>query len=96
MNSKSRQLARLSGLVATIVGMVFFTAAQATAMRPDPQPDGPVGVPAGSGTPSVLPGTESSISSLEWVLFAVAVIAALLVGAALTHLAERRRFQLAA
>lgn len=96
MNSTSRHLTRLSGLVATILGMVFFTASQAAAMRPDPQPSGPGTVPEGSGTQSVLRVTENSISVLQWVLFAVAVIAALLIGAALAHLAQRRRIQLAA
>ena len=95
MNSKSRHLARLSGLVATILGMVFFTASQAMAMRPDPGPVGANGVPEGSGAQSVLRVTDSSISVLQWVLFAVVVIAALLIGAALTNLAQRRRTQLA-
>lgn len=95
MNSTFRHLTRLSGLVATVVGMVFVTASQAAAMRPDPEPSGPASVPAGSGTQSVLRITENSISFLEWVLFAVAVIAALLIGAALAHLAQRRRVQLA-
>jgi hypothetical protein len=95
MNSKSRHLTRLSGLVATIVGMVFFTASQAAAVRPDPGPTGSNGVSEGSGTHSVLRVTENSISVLQWVLFAVVVIAALLIGAALTHLAQRRRIQLA-
>lgn len=96
MNRKSRHLTRLSGLVATILGMVFFTASQAAAMRPDPQPSGPSTVSDGSSTQSVLRVTENSISVLQWVLFAVAVIAALLVGAALAHLAQQRRIQLAA
>jgi hypothetical protein len=95
MNSKSRHLTRLSELVAAIVGMVFFTASQAAAMRPDPGPTGSNSVPEGSGTQSVLRVTENSVSVLQWVLFAVAVIAALLIGAALTHLAQRRRMQLA-
>lgn len=95
MNSKSRHLARLSRLVAAIVGMVFFTASQATAMRPDPEPVGPTSASGGSGTQSVLRVTENSVSVLQWVLFAVVVIAALLIGAALTHLAQRRRIQLA-
>ena len=95
MNSTSRHVTRLSGLVASIVGMVFFTASQAAAMRPDPEPSGPTTVPGGSGTPSVLRVTENSISVVQWVLFTVAVVAALLIGAALTHLAQRRRIQLA-
>jgi len=95
MNSKSRHLTRLTGLVATIVGTVFFTASQAAAMRPDPGPAGSNSASEGSGTRSVLRVTENSVSVLQWVLFAVAVIAALLIGAALTHVAQRRRIQLA-
>jgi hypothetical protein len=97
MNSKSRHLTRLSGLTATIVGMVFLTvsASQAAAMRPDPGPGGSNSVSEGSGTQSVLRVTENSVSVLQWVLFVVVVIAAFLIGAALTHLAQRRRIHLA-
>jgi hypothetical protein len=95
MNSTSRHLTRLSGLVATIIGMIFFTASQAAAMRPDPGPAGSNSVSESPGTQSVLRVTENSVSVLQWVLFAVVVIAALLIGAALTHLAQRRRTQLA-
>lgn len=95
MNSTSRHLTRLSGLVAAIVGMVFFTASQATAMRPDPGPADSTNVSGGFGTQSVLRVTENSVSAVQWALFAVVVIAALLIGAALTRLAQRRRLPLA-
>jgi hypothetical protein len=95
MNRKSRYLTRLSGLIATIVGMVYFTASQASAMRPDPGFGSAGGVPEGTGQQSVIRITDSSVSVLQWVLFAVVVIAALLVGAALTSLAQRSRTQLA-
>jgi hypothetical protein len=95
MNNKSRHLTRLSGIVATIVGMVLFTASQAAAMRPDPGTPGSTCVSEGSGTQSVLRVSENAVSVLQWVLFAVVVIAALLIGAALTHLSQRRRIRLA-
>ncbi len=95
MNIKSRHLTRLTGLIATIVGMVIFTAGQAAAQRPDPGGAGTNGVPGGSDTQSVLLVTDSSVSVLQWVLSAVVVIAALIIGAALMHLAQRRHIQLA-
>jgi hypothetical protein len=95
MDSKSRHLTRLTAVVATLVGTVFLTAGQALAMRPDPGPTPSSGASDGSGTQTVLRVTDSSVSIGQWVLFAVVVAAALLIGAALTHLAQRRRTQLA-
>lgn len=95
MNHTRRHLTTLSTLAATILGLVLVTAGQAAAMRPEPGPTGPVGAGQTSGAPSALPVTDSSISALQWVLFVAVVLGALLVGAALTHLAQRRRIQLA-
>jgi hypothetical protein len=96
MNSTSRHLTRISGLVATIVGTMVFTASQAAAMRPAPDPGpGTARATAGTGSQSVLRVTDSSISGVQWVLFAVLVVAAIAIGAALTHLAQRRRTRLA-
>jgi ABC-type cobalamin transport system permease subunit len=95
MNHLTRHLTRLAGLAATILGLVLVTSGHAAAMQPEPGPAGPDSVGQGSGTPSALGVTDSSISVLQWVLFAAVVIGALMIGAALTHLAQRRRVQLA-
>ena len=95
MNHTTRHLTRLAGLAATILGLVFLTAGQAAAMRPEPGPADPNGVYEGSATQSVLRVTESSVSVLQWVLFAVVVISSLLIGAALTHIVQRRHAQVA-
>jgi len=86
-------LARLVGLATSIVGLVVFTASRAAAMQPDPGPGNAGTVHDGSGTPSVLRVSDNSVSVLQWVLFVAVVIGALVLGAALTHLAQRRRLQ---
>lgn len=93
MNRTTRYLTRLTGLAATILGLVLVTAAQASAMRPDPGPGGPASRYQGSDTPSVLRVTDSSVSAQQWVLIAAAVIGALLIGAALMRLAQRHHAQ---
>jgi hypothetical protein len=95
MNRTRRQLARLTALAATILGLVLVTAAQASAMRPEPGPTGPGSVSQPPGTPSVLHVSENSVSVLQWVLFAAAVIGALLIGAAMMQVSQRRRARLA-
>ena len=95
MNSKSRHLTRLFGLVTTILGTLVFTASRAAAVLPGPAPAAPKGGPEGSGTQPVLRISENSVSVLQWVIFTLVVVAALLIGAALTNLAQRRRTQMA-
>jgi hypothetical protein len=95
MNRTSHPFTRLAALATVALMIVLVTAGQASAMRPDPAPADP-GV--GSQAParaSVLVVTDSSISVLQWVLFAAAVIGGLLLGAALMHLSQRHRAQLA-
>lgn len=93
MNRTTRPFTRLAALATIVVGLVLVTAGQAMALRPDPSPADPGGLSDGPTRASVLLVTDSSISALQWSLFVAAVIGALLLGAALTHLAQRRRRQ---
>lgn len=95
MNRTTRHLTRLTGLAFAMVALVLATAGQASAMRPEPTPAGPDSGPHGLVTSSVLRVTDSSVSALQWALFAAAVVAAFAIGAALMHLAQRRHVQFA-
>lgn len=95
MNRTSRQFTRLAVFAATILGLVLATAAQSSAMRPDPGPTGPDSGIQAAGASPVIHITESSVSAVLWVLFAVAVIGALLLGAAMMQVVQRRRARLA-
>jgi hypothetical protein len=95
MNRKSHPFTRLTALATIALALVLVTAGQAAAMRPDPAPADPGVGYKGPSRASVLVVTNSSVSVLQWVLFAVAVIGGLLVGAALMHLSQRHRAQLA-
>jgi hypothetical protein len=44
-----------------------------------------------STTTPVQPVTDNSVGALQWVLFVAAVLGAFAIGAALMHLAQRRR-----
>lgn len=95
MNRTTRHLTRIVGLAVTMLALVVVTAGQASAMRPEPVPADPDSGYRGAGTQSVLRVTDSSVSALQWVLLAAVVVAALAIGAALMHLAQRRRTQFA-
>jgi ABC-type cobalamin transport system permease subunit len=95
MNHTTRPFTRLAALATIVVALVLVTAGQAAAMRPDPAPADPGSVYDGPSRASVLLVTDSSVSVLQWVLFVAAVVGALLVGAGLTHVAHRRRAQVA-
>jgi hypothetical protein len=94
MNRTTRLFTLVAALPTTVMALVLLTAGQAVAIRPKPGPHGGEGIHEGPSDPSALL-VEGSVSALQWVLFAAAVIAALLVGAALMHLAQRHRVQLA-
>jgi hypothetical protein len=91
MNHTTRPLARLVALATTALGLLLLTAGQALAQRPVPGPDGTGAAPAPAVQGPVQPTVDASISVLQWTLFAVAVLAALVVGAALMKLALRHR-----
>lgn len=95
MNRMSHPFTRLAALATIVLTVLLLTAGRAAAMRPDPAPSGSDGLYEGFSRTSELVVTNSSVSSLQWVLFAAAVIAGLLVGAASMHLAQQRRTQLA-
>ena len=95
MNRTPHPFTRLAALATIALALVLVTAGQAVAMRPEPGPIDPEGPYQGAARESVNLVTNSSVSVLQWVLFAAAVIGALLIGAALTHLAQRHRAQLA-
>lgn len=84
---------RVAALAATVLAVVLFTAGQASAMRPDPADPG-VGY-KGPSRASMLVVTNNSLSVLEWVFFAAAVIGGLVLGAVLMNLSQRHRVQLA-
>lgn len=95
MNRTTHPFIRLAVLATTVLGLVLVTAGHAAAINPRPDPGGPGGVYEGPGTSSVQPVTDSSVGALQWVLFAAAVLGALAIGAALLHLVQRHRRQLA-
>jgi uncharacterized protein YdeI (BOF family) len=95
MNRKIRPFTRLTSLATIALTLVLVTAGHAAAMRPDPAPTDPAGGYKGPSGASELVVTNSSVSALQWVLFAVALIGALLVGAALMRLSQRHRVLLA-
>jgi|tagenome__1003787_1003787.scaffolds.fasta_scaffold20904630_4 formate/nitrite transporter FocA (FNT family) len=82
-------------VLGTVIGTVLLTAAQAAASQPPPGRGERTGTYHGPSAASVHHMTESPVSAQSWVLFAAGILAALLVGAALMHLAQRRRAQLA-
>jgi hypothetical protein len=88
-------LTRLAVLATTVLGLVLVTAGQAAAMNPPPDPGGPGGGYEGSSTVPIQWVSDSSVSGLQWVLFAAAVLGAFAVGAAVMHLAQHHRRQLA-
>jgi hypothetical protein len=95
MNRTTRPFTRLTALATIVVALLLVTAGQASAMRPDPAPADPGVVYDGPSRASALLVTDSSVSVLQWVLFAAAVTCALVIGAGMTHLAHRKRAQLA-
>ena len=90
-----RNLAPLLRVLGIVVGLVLVTGAQATARQPPPGRGEPTGTYHAPSTASVHHVAQSPVSSPSWLLFAVAVLAAVVLGAALMHLAQRRRVQLA-
>lgn len=95
MNRTTHPFTRLTALATIALTLVLVTAGQAAATRPDPAPSDSEGLYKGLSGASELVVMNSSVSALQWGLFAVAVIGGLLVGAALMHLAQRHRAQLA-
>jgi ABC-type cobalamin transport system permease subunit len=94
MNRSIFPFRNLAPLVITVLGMVLVTAAQAVASQPPPGRGERTGTYHGPSTASVHHVTQSPVSSPSWLLFAAAVVTAVVLGAALMHLARRRRIQL--
>ena len=82
-------------VIGTVMCMVLGTAAQAAANQPPPGRGERSGTYHGPSTPPVHHLVASPVSTPSWLLFAAAVLAAVVLGAALMHLAQRRRAQLA-
>jgi ABC-type cobalamin transport system permease subunit len=95
MNHTLFPFRNLAPLVIAVLGMVLGTAAQAAARQPAPGRGEPTGTYPGPSTASVHHVTQSPVSAPSWLLLAAAVLAAVVLGAALMHLAQRRRVQLA-
>ncbi len=89
MDRTTHAIVRLAVLATTVMGLVLVTAGQAAAaylILPDPGGGGTY-----QGPTPVQPATDNSAAPLQWVLFVAAVLGALAIGAALTHLAQGRR-----
>lgn len=91
MNRTTHPFTRLVTLATTALGLLLLTAGQATAQRPVPGPGGTGTAPTPAAPAPVQPSIDASVSVLQWTLFAVAVLAALVIGAALMRLAQRHR-----
>ena len=92
MNRTTHLFTRLVALTTVGVATLFATASHAAARVvplpdvPGPEGPGPVhGAPAPAG-----PTVAASISVLQWTLFAIALLGAFAIGAALMHVAQRR------
>jgi hypothetical protein len=81
---------RLVELATVALGLLFVAAGQASAQIPLPGPDGTGSVHEASTPAPAGPSVHASISFVQWTMFAAAVLAALMIGAALMHLAQRR------
>lgn len=92
MNRTTVLFTRLAALATVAVGLLFVTAGQAAAqLLRVPGPDG-AGTVHHTSTPAPAgPISDASVSVLQWTIVAVAVVGALVIGAALMHLAQRRR-----
>ena len=88
-----RSFARLAALATVALAVVLATAGQAAAMRPEPGPTGPGSVSTAATHPSAVLVTHNSLSLLQWMLFAATLVVALVVGAALARVAQRRSLQ---
>lgn len=93
MNRTTHLFTRLVALATVGVATLFVTAGHAAA-RVVPMPD-----VEGSGAPGAVQGAtpvpagpivDASISALQWALFAIALLGAFVIGAALTRVAQRR------
>jgi len=93
MFDNNRPLARLTVLATIALALVLATAGQAAAMRPEPGPTGPGSVSTAATHPSAVLVTHNSLSLLQWMLFAATLVVALVVGAALARIAQRRSLQ---
>jgi hypothetical protein len=93
MFRKTRPVTRIAVLASTVLGLLFVTAGQAAAIYPRPEPSGTGHVYDGADPAQVQTVTDNSVSAMQWVLFAAVVLAALAIGGALMHLAQRRRVQ---
>ncbi|MFD4328370.1 hypothetical protein ACFWQC_27305 [Nocardioides sp. NPDC058538] len=91
MNCLTRPFARLAASIATALGILLVVAGQAAAKYPDPQTGGAGDVPPTPGTAPAQPVTDTAVSALQWSLLALAVLAALVIGAAIATAVQRHR-----
>jgi hypothetical protein len=100
MNRTIHLFTHVATLATIVLGLMLVTAGQAAAQYPHPDAGGSRGGGGGVTYEGTIPApmqsvTETSVGTLQWVLFAAAVLGAVAIGAALMHLAQRRRAQLA-
>jgi hypothetical protein len=95
MNRTKLLFTRLAAVATVVLGLALVAAGQASAMPPPPDPGGSGGVPQGPSPAPVQQITDNSISALQWVLVAAALVSALAIGAALMRQVQRHRRQLA-
>jgi len=93
MFRNNRSFARLAALATIALAVVLATAGQAAAMRPEPGPTGPGSVYTAATHPSAVLVTHNSLSVLQWMLFAAALVVALVAGVVLARIAQRRSLQ---
>lgn len=94
MNRTTHLFTRLVALATVGVATLFVTAGHAAArvvpLPEVPGPEGPGPVHGATPTPAG-PIVHASISGLQWTLFAIALLGALVIGAGLMHVAQRPR-----
>jgi hypothetical protein len=93
MNRTVFPFRNLAPLLTTVLGIVLLTAAQASASQPPPGRGEMSGTQHRRVTGSMHDVTNSAPTAHAWVLFSAGVLAALVVGAVLMQLAQRRRAQ---
>jgi hypothetical protein len=91
MNRTTHSFTRLAALATTALALLLVTAGQAAALRLAPGNGGTGSVHEGPTPAPAQPIMDASVSALQWTLFAVVVLCALVIGAVLMNLAQRHR-----
>jgi hypothetical protein len=93
MNRTTHTFTRLAVLATTALALLLVSVGRAAAQRVE-LPGGTVGTGSEHAGPTPVPTqpiVDASVSALQWTLFAVVVLSALVLGAVLTNLAQSHR-----